>query len=408
MGLLSMGPKFFGVRYIIELVKRESGALAGKLIEIGGKISVPEVRVDWRELAENLLLVLLSVILYTSVIFTPFSFVPFIIISVKRGWKIGAISLASSSAILLFMMVKDLDLFPFDISFLLLSPLHYAFEFIGSGLGIENAHFMDFIFLFGIPGIVAGHLIGRNYKLKYVMLCSILVYTGIVFTVLLASSFIGGFKNYIEDYRNYVDNRTSITLNENIDRLERYKNFLESKGISPQVIEKKLKLFTDLYKNGVIFGIGPRGGYLLLQILLLFTSVLIVKIYFKKKITKAALSFDVKNYQISDDWVWGLIFSWGLVYVNLHLKNVFLGMISWNAATIFSFMYFLKGLSIIKLIADRLKIPQILQYLGLLFLLFSSFIVFSVVVTGIGVADIWLRIQDKIDGKSNVNLQKLK
>ena len=57
-------------------------------------------------------------------------------------------------------------------------------------------------------------------------------------------------------------------------------------------------------------------------------------------------------------------------------------------------------LSIIKFIADRIKVPQILQYLGLLFLLFYSFIVFSVVVTGIGVADIWLRIQAAKDLKA--------
>jgi len=401
-----MEPRFIGVKYIIELVKRESGALAGKLIQFGERVSIPEIRIDWRSLAENLLLVLLSVILYTSVIFTPFSFVPFIIISIKRGWKTAAVSLASASAILLILIIKNLDIFPFNISFLLLSPLHYAFEFIGKGLGLENAHFLDFIFLFGIPGIVAGHLIRRNYKLKYVMLGSIFVYTGIVLVVLLASGFIGGFKNYVEDYRNYVNSKTHLTLYENLDRLEKYRGFLESKGISPQAIEKQLKLFTDLYKNGVIFGIGPRGGYLLLQILILFISILMVKLYFKRKLTKAALTFDVKNYQISDDWVWGLIFSWALVYLNLHLKNVFLGMVSWNAAAIFSFMYFLKGLSIIKLIADRLKIPQILQYLGLLFLLFYSFIIFSAVVTGIGVADIWLRIQDKIDGKSNTDLQK--
>ena len=65
---------------------------------------------------------------------------------------------------------------------------------------------------------------------------------------------------------------------------------------------------------------------------------------------------------------------------------------------IFSFLYFLKGLSIIKMIADRVRIPQIFQYVVLLFLLFYAFIVFVTVVAGIGVANIWLEIDVKLRG----------
>jgi hypothetical protein len=78
------------------------------------------------------------------------------------------------------------------------------------------------------------------------------------------------------------------------------------------------------------------------------------------------------------------------------MRSAVLGIVSWNVAVIFSFLYFLKGLSIIKMIADRLRIPQVLQYIVLLILLFYGFIVFVAIVTGIGVANIWLEIDEKL------------
>jgi hypothetical protein len=162
------------------------------------------------------------------------------------------------------------------------------------------------------------------------------------------------------------------------------------------MMAKKVEIAAEIYKKSVIFGIAPRGGYLIKQLIVIFLSVLLVKFYFKRKLKRASFDFDIKNYEIDSDWVWGLIASWGLVFINLFLRSAVLGIVSWNVAVIFSFLYFLKGLSIIKMIADRLRIPQILQYVVLLFLLFYAFVVFVTIVTGIGVVNIWLEIDEKL------------
>ena len=124
-------------------------------------------------------------------------------------------------------------------------------------------------------------------------------------------------------------------------------------------------------------------------------------LYFKKRLSRAALRYSIRNYRIGDSWVWGLIISWCLIYINLFVKSSALGFLSWNAAVIFSFLFFLRGLALIKVLADRIKIPQVFQYAILLFFLFypRSFILFITIVTGIGVADIWLNLREHIEKK---------
>jgi len=85
------------------------------------------------------------------------------------------------------------------------------------------------------------------------------------------------------------------------------------------------------------------------------------------------------------------------VYINLYLRNNVLGIISWNSAVIISFFFFLKGLSIFRIVADRVKVPVFIQYGVMLFLLVYCFIHFVTIVSGIGVADIWLKISEKLN-----------
>ena len=193
-----------------------------------------------------------------------------------------------------------------------------------------------------------------------------------------------------------MDKKTNSYVNLYLSQLSNYRNILQSRGIDYNFLEKKVEIAAEIYKRSVIFGIAPKGGYLIKQIVIIFLSILFVKLYFKRKLNKAALTFDIKNYRIAGDWVWGLIGSWGLVYINLYIRNNFLGIISWNSAVIISFLYFLKGLSIIKITVEKIRIPVFLQYVVLLFLLFYFFIFFVTIVTGIGVADIWLKISENI------------
>jgi hypothetical protein len=190
---------------------------------------------------------------------------------------------------------------------------------------------------------------------------------------------------------NYVD----MYLNQ----IRQFSPLFIERGIDYGIVAKKVQVAAEIYQNNIVFGIAPRGGYLIKQIIVIFLAIVLVKLYLKRKLSKAALVFSIKNYRIADGWVWGLILSWGFVFLNLFLKNNALGIIGWNAAVIFSFLFFFRGLALIKILADKIRIPQIFQYAILLFFLFYSFIFFVTVVTGVGVADIWLKVRETVENR---------
>jgi hypothetical protein len=343
------------------------------------------------------MLSLLSVGLYLSVILTELSFVPLMIIVIKRGWKEALVFLGISMAVLFYVMVNDVGRFPFDHELILLSPTHYSFRFIETVTGLRGGRFLDYFFVYGCFGLVCGYFISRNYKLNYVIFFSITAYTVIALMPLVISWIIGGFRNFISSYSGFIDAKTSSYVSQSIEQMQTYRSLLEPRGIDIKLVARKVEIAADTYKRNVVFGAGPRGGYLVKQIFLTFMGILMVKAYLKRKVNRAALNFSIHNYNIRDGWVWGLIVSWGLVYVNLYLRSDVLGIMSWNIAVVFSLLFFLRGLTLIRLLADRVKIPQIPQYILLIFLLFYSFIFFVTIVTGLGVADIWLRIREGIE-----------
>lgn len=362
------------------------------------RLTLPDVEVEWREIGENILLVLLSILLYMSVIFTELSFVPFMIIVVKRGWKEGLMYLVIGTVAVLYLMIHEVGKLPLDSDVMLFSPTHYSFSFIERVTGLRGGRFLDFFFTFGLFGIVLGYFVSRNYRLNYVIFFSLTVYVGIAILPLIISGMIGGFHQFIANYSKFVDAKTNSYVDQYLSQMSNHRVLLMSRGIDYNAVSRKIEIAADLYKRNVIFGIAPRGGYLVKQIFIIFVGILCVKFYLTRKhINRAALSFSIKNYRIQDSWVWALVVAWGLVYINLYLKNQIFGIVSWNIAVVFSLLFFIRGLSIIKILADRIRIPQILQYMVLIFFLFYSFIFFVTIVTGIGVADIWLKIHDSIE-----------
>jgi uncharacterized protein YybS (DUF2232 family) len=85
------------------------------------------------------------------------------------------------------------------------------------------------------------------------------------------------------------------------------------------------------------------------------------------------------------------------VYINLFLRNQFLGVVSWNMATLVSLLFLLRGFSILAAGAEKLRIPQAFLYLLFVFLLFYSFVLFVAIVTAIGIVDIWLKLREGLD-----------
>jgi hypothetical protein len=363
------------------------------------RITIPDVQVGWRDIGESLLLACLSVLLYMSVVLTELSFVPFMIIVIKKGWKDGLVYLGIGTGIAWYLLNSSFGKFPLDGELLLFSPVNYAFTFIGDMVGIRGWRFLDFFFIFGCFGIFLGYFVSRNYRLNYVVFSSLAVYAGIAVLPLLASGLMGGFGRFFSQYSHFVDIKTDAYVNGYLTQMNNYRELLTARGMDYSLMAKKVQIAADVYKRGVLFGIAPRGGYLVKQLLVIVLAILLVKAYFfRRHIDKASLSsFSIRGYRIKDGWVWGLILSWGLVYLSLHVPGGFLELLAWNSAVIFSLLFFLRGMVIVKLIADRIRIPHIIQYVILLFFLFYSFIFFVTLVTAAGVADIWIRIREGLE-----------
>lgn len=370
-----------------------------RMSELKEKITIPDIKVAWRELGECFLLTLLSVVLYLSVVFAELSFVPVMIIVIKRGWKEALIFLVSGTVLLFYMMANEIVRFPLDNEFLLLSPTHYSFRFIENITGLRGGRFLDFFFIFGCLGIFLGYFVAQNYRLNYVVFFSLTVYAGIAILPLVISGLMGGFKQLFDGYEQFVNLKTATYVDSYLSHMQQYSGMLTDRGIDYNDVARKVKLAAEIYRTNVIFGIAPRGGYLIKQIIIIFLGISFVRLYFKRRLSRAAFRYSISNYRIGDFWVWVLIISWGLIYINLYLKSSALGILSWNAAVICSFLFFLRGLAFIKVLADRIKIPQVFQYAILLFFLIYSFILFVTIVTGIGVADIWLKMREHIEKK---------
>jgi len=361
------------------------------------RIAVPEIQVEWRELAEGSGLALLSIFLYVSGVLTELCFVPFMIIVIKRGWKEGLIFLSLSAAAFFTVMISGFGRIPLDGEFLLISPARYSFNYIEHVSGLKGGRYLDFFFVFGLFGIFLGYLVSRNYKLKYVVFFGLTVYIGIVVLPLAVSSMMGGLDRFLVQYTRFVDIKTTNYMELYLEQMRNTGSLMHVNNTDLGLEAKKLEFAVQMFKDNVIFGIAPRGGYLVKQLGIILFGIVLVRLYFKSRLDRAALRFSILEYRIGDGWVWGLIFSWFFVYINLHLKSGAFGIIGWNAAVVFSLLFFLRGLSIIRAGAERIRIPRIIQYGVLLFFLFYSFIFFVTITTGIGVADIWLRLRDTID-----------
>jgi len=387
------------IKVFVDIVKKESSYIKSKFGSWVDRVSLQEIRVEWREVVENFFLVILSIFLYSSVLFTQFTFVPIMLITIKRGWKEAALYVTLSSAVLLYAMLNAHYWFPFDNSILLFSPTHFAFHFIGDLLGVKGIRFLDYFFIFGMLGLFLGSLVSQNYKLKYVVFFGICVYIGITIFVLSLASLLGSFDSLVLSYSQFVEKKTNSYVNLYLSQMDNLRDVFKMHGIDYGFFTRKVEIAAEVFKRSVLFEAAPKGGYLLKQIVVIFLGLIFVKLYFKGRLKRAALHFDIRRFRIADDWVWALIISWGLVYINLFVRNNLLALISWNAAVAISFFFFLKGLKLLKIVADRLKIPPFIEYVVFLFLLFYLFILFVTIVTGIGVADIWLKITDSITQK---------
>ncbi|MBN2324545.1 MAG: DUF2232 domain-containing protein [Spirochaetes bacterium] len=366
-------------------------------INLRDRLSETEIQLEWREVIACIILVLVSYILYLSVVLTRFCFVPLMILTIKRGWKEALVYLTGAFLLLMYaVFTSGIGLMPVDNTLFLFSVDSYAFQQIQNGFLLTGIRFLDYYFLFGMIGVFTGHLVLKNYKLDYVVFLSLCVYVGIFVFAVIAASAVSGFPGFIEGYERFVIEKTGRYVSLYLSQMDQYAPLFSSRGTDFARMASRIEVQAEYYVRALVFGVAPRGGYLVRQLVTVFIGVILSRFYFKRKLDRAAFSFSISRYTINPDWVWGLISSWGLVYINLYLKSAVLGILSWNMAAIFSILFFLKGLSILKIIADRLKIPKLIQYGVVAFTLFYALVVFIAVITGIGVANIWLKIDEKL------------
>jgi hypothetical protein len=385
------------IKVFVESVKKEGLHLKSKFGTWVDRVTIQEIRVDWREIIESFFLVILSIFLYASIFFTQFAFVPIMIVTIKRGWKESAIYLVLSTAVLLYAMINASRWLPLESSLLLFSPIHFTLDFIGTEAGLKAARFLDYLLVHGILGLCIGSLVRDNYKLKYVVFFGICAYVAMVFLLVSIASLLGGFETLVARYVQFVESKTNSYVSLYVAQMNSMGEIL---GIDYSATARRVEIAAEMFKRTILLEAAPKGGYLLKQIITVFLGLLFVKLYFKGQLHKLALHFDIRRFRIGDDWVWALIASWGLLYINLHVNNTFLSLLSWNSAVCVSFFFFLKGLKLLKITADHLRLPPFIGYAVLLFLLFYFFILFVTIVTGIGVADIWLKITDTITRKN--------
>ncbi len=388
------------LKYIKEIIAREGYNFKSRIEDLKDKVTSIDVQVEWREVLEALMLSAVTIFLYQTVVLAEFSFIPFMIIAIKRGWKESFIYLTWSLIILSLLNAKGFNLYSFNDQLILFSPLHFGFQYIGSALGFKGKGLLDYYFMYGIFGIFLGYLVYKNYKLGYIVFLSVLAYIGMIVAVFITAGMIHGFNSFIKDYYSFVNRATENYIAASMAHINNYSSILASKGISSLELKKKIVIAAEMYKKSIIFGAAPKGGYLIKQIIMVFVGVFLVKLYFKDRLNRAALKFKITDFELNDIWIWGLIGSWGLVYINLFIDSSVFSIIAWNSAVIFSFLFFLKGLSIVKLATDRLGIPQFFQYIVFLLMMIYSFIFFIVFITGLGVLDIWLYLKDKLQKSS--------
>ncbi len=388
------------IGFIKEKLLRDKINFKTKIIDIKEKVTSIDIQVEWKEIGECILLSIFTIFLYNTILLAEFSFIPMVIVAIKRGWKESFIYLTWSMIILSFLSIKGITLYDFNDQLVLFSPLHYGFRYIGNALGFSGRGVLDYYFMYGVFGIFLGYLIRKNYRLGYIISLSVLSYIGMIALVFLIAGFIDGFKSFISSYYRFVDEATNNYIATSLAQINNYSDILSSRGISSIALKKKIVLIAEMYKKSIIFGAAPKGGYIIKQIIMVFAAVFLVRLYFRNRLNKAALKFRITDFDIDNIWIWGLIFSWGLVYINLFFDNFIFSIFAWNSAVIFSFLFFLRGLSILKLANDRLGIPQFVQYIVFLLMMIYSFVLFIIFITGIGVIDVWLYLKDKLQKSS--------
>jgi len=215
---------------------------------------------------------------------------------------------------------------------------------------------------------------------------SIFIYYSLLIAVILI--FLTQTKFFSEEI-----NKTVNLIDSQIDY---YFKMIKKGGVSETFIREKIirmEWWKEILKNYL-----PASVFifLMLYFTLNYGFYTLALSFHQKKALFLRLIFLKVNFYV----IWLFIICWAILFALLNIKIDFnfLKLVFWNLSIIISFIYYLQGLSILIMFMLILRIPFIIKFgITLLFFYFSLlsklWLPVAIVVTGIGIMEVWINIK---------------
>lgn len=260
-----------------------------------------------------------------------------------------------------------------------LLQISLIFLFIkGTGIG-----FTLFLLFFPTLGLIQGYFIKKKKSIR-----SIIIITGLVLILILAlisvSSFFKVF-NMFEYSQNY--------------KITKYKSLVYTHFNSSSIKDEVLKVKYIKIQNYIIENIFKPFSMFIdyLFVFLIFLINLLLFNQIIKKYTSERIEWgEFYKIKLPENMIWVFIFLWNFVMAAYYFKFAKVSFFILNFALSFSFLYLIQGIAILVSFVKKLKIPRIfiiMLVVSVSVMLSAGFelsIFVSVMLTGIGVFDIWL------------------
>jgi uncharacterized protein YybS (DUF2232 family) len=170
--------------------------------------------------------------------------------------------------------------------------------------------------------------------------------------------------------------------------------------LSEQEKESVIQLAQNIYK--LLF---PFNLFLSCFLLTIF-GYFLLKVIFDLFIVKKSLQIKgLEYFKLNDYVIFGLIVSLGLLTLSIYVKTGVLNYIALNGVLIFSLLYFVQALGVLRFFLIKKKWPTMFLPIGLFLLLIvlgPTFVLVYVMMAGWGALDLWTDFR-KLNNKDNKN-----
>lgn len=309
---------------------------------------------------------LLSSLLYGSGLLTILSPLPIILMRVNRGRLGGAVAAALALAVLL--LIRSLSLHTSEMLPLLKNPFAAAFS-PGAALSLSGLHYLFYL----IVGLSAGECLARRRG------SAAAIWTGLVSGLAFgAMAFVLAQYAFGWQLIQAVKELFTTTM---ADLASQSQLALPSEAI----VEVALRILPALFFSFTLLASALNAS--LAQRISWFEKVRGLKPGMAELVGQ-------EGFRLSDHLVWLLIGSWGLFFADVYyIHHPLLGALAINVLLMLAALYFLQGFSVVLELLKRIRAPflRMLLFVGMVFF----FQIASLLIVGLGVADIWLNMRTR-------------